>query len=862
MDSNTSNNKNYNLEKEKEKNILEDEIEEKYISDIHPTSQEHKTPISEYTINPKQIPRPNNNEEIYLNNEKNPIYKTNINSLPPHSTSHYVIKETDNSSCRFIRSTLNYIPNNQTLLDDTNLLFGICVQPFAEIPEYENKIPKVKCDKCIFRCQKCSSYINNKYKITYNKKNKKIIICNICNHENDFDLTIDGVKEECLNTEKFTLVQELNKPTIDFIAPEDFQIGKYDFKPHYIFMIDIEKNSYDLGLPSFIFNSIQTNFDYFNNAEETYISIVLYDRKYIYFFYCEKNDIRISILAELNKPFCPISPSKLFLNVKKQREELEKLFEKINLFIENKYLNNENENKEKKNTLNQISTPTGAVIKTGIDSLLENGGRVLIFTSNPCNHGFGESIPREKIYKENKNPFYPQNNIYLDLAEKANNNRIIIDQFIFMSYEYDLSTFSIVSNLTGGHIEYYNYSNENNIINSLFEKMHYDLTRIITRPNYNDCKFMIRFTSGIDCIEILGSFNKKIAEAFQIGFCDPDFCYYYSFRLNKNFEIGSKINIQIVCLFNDNFNKRYLRTFNSTFEVTDNVEKIFSYADVDALTKALLLKEISLTYKTDFSNVRQNLEDRIINSFKYYRIKEKVNSPIQQLILPFSIRYLPLYINSFIKKGLLKEVNFKDKQNFDINKIISLRFKFMRIPIYTLLKFLYPKFYRIDDIQSDQIDKLSENNIIQNIGLLNSKFGIIQKPFLLSLSKDNIDFDSAFLIDDGDYISIFIFDEIDTDFYYSLFKLNSFQEIIDNGINSLSEDNDDDLNIRILNIISQLRKENFGHFQPIRIFFFKNDDIRNPLLSNLLIEDAINDECNYSDYLTKIHRQIQTRINS
>ena len=90
-----------------------------YISDIHSTSQRHKTPLSDYTINPKQIPRPNNDDEIYLNLEKNPIYETNINTLPPHSTSHYVVKETENSSCRFIRCTLNYIPNSQLLLNES-----------------------------------------------------------------------------------------------------------------------------------------------------------------------------------------------------------------------------------------------------------------------------------------------------------------------------------------------------------------------------------------------------------------------------------------------------------------------------------------------------------------------------------------------------------------------------------------------------------------------------------------------------------------------------------------------------------------------------------------------------------------------
>ena len=34
---------------------------------------------------------------------------------------------------------------------------------------------------------------------------------------------------------------------------------------------------------------------------------------------------------------------------------------------------------------------------------------------------------------------------------------ILVDQFFFMCSSYDLSIFSIVSNLSGGLIEYYNY---------------------------------------------------------------------------------------------------------------------------------------------------------------------------------------------------------------------------------------------------------------------------------------------------------------------------------------------------------------------------------------------------------------------
>ncbi len=184
----------------------------------------------------------------------------------------------------------------------------------------------------------------------------------------------------------------------------------------------------------------------------------------------------------------------------------------------------------------------------------------------------------------------------------------------------------------------------------------------------------------------------------------------------------------------------------------------------------------------------------------------------------------------------------------------------MRIPVYSIVKFLYPKFYRIDNILNYNEMNISKNSLIENIGLLNEQYGIIQKPYLLPLSKDNIDFDSAYLIDNGEFISIFIFNEIDNNFYNSIFGVETFEEILESGVNSLNEENDDELNRRILNIISQLRKENFGLFQPIRLFLFNNEDIKNPQLTNLLIEDEVNNECNYSDYLTQIYKKIQYKI--
>ena len=177
------------------------------------------------------------------------------------------------------------------------------------------------------------------------------------------------------------------------------------------------------------------------------------------------------------------------------------------------------------------------------------------------------------------------------------------------------------------------------------------------------------------------------------------------------------------------------------------------------------------------------------------------------------------------------------------------------------MKFLYPKFYRIDDIEGPQYNK-SRTIKIDNIGLINEKYNIIQKPILLRLSRDVIDFDCAYLIDNGCYIYLFIFNHIEGNFYNDIFGVPTFEEA--QGLESfvLDEENQNDINQRLLNIISQLRKENSGHFQPVRIFFFEEKDIINPILTDLLKEDKIEEYDNYPSYLCTLHKEIQTRISN
>ena len=49
--------------------------------------------------------------------------------------------------------------------------------------------------------------------------------------------------------------------------------------------------------------------------------------------------------------------------------------------------------------------------------------------------------------------------------------------------------------------------------------------------------------------------------------------------------------------------------------------------------------------------------------------------------------------------------------------------------------------------------------------------------------------------------------------------MNSFEELVNAKIEALDENNENDLNIRLLNIVNQIRNNNNGVYQPLKIIY-------------------------------------------
>ena len=245
----------------------------------------------------------------------------------------------------------------------------------------------------------------------------------------------------------------------------------------------------------------------------------------------------------------------------------------------------------------------------------------MIFSCSNCDQGYGSARTEDKEVKKDKNLLMRVNNPQLSaLAESCLKNRTAVDLFILDSLQLDLANVSLVSNLTGGQEHFYESQNNNvSELTSKFEKIHYDLSRIVSRPNYYDVKFMLRFSVGIDTGDIIGPFGKKLGEGFSLASCDPDYAFAYNLRLTESLQNNSKVHFQFVCLYIDNFNQRYLRIFNYTIQATNDVAQIYSHVDVSALVKCSIMRDIVSNYAIDCNLLRENIVNRTTAILAYYR---------------------------------------------------------------------------------------------------------------------------------------------------------------------------------------------------------------------------------------------------
>ncbi len=144
------------------------------------------------------------------------------------------------------------------------------------------------------------------------------------------------------------------------------------------------------------------------------------------------------------------------------------------------------------------------------------------------------------------------------------------------------------------------------------------------------------------------------------------------------------------------------------------------------------------------------------------------------------------------------------------------------------MKLICPRVYYLSDI---------ETNLVY--GYPDPETSKIIKPLTTENTYTSLSPTSLCLIDNGDYLYLFVGKNLPSTLIYDLFGYEDWTTAHHYGISSLEHSMETDAYTRVINICEQVRSENDGAYQPIIVML--DGSVRHKELKMYgMIEDSLN----------------------
>jgi len=170
---------------------------------------------------------------------------------------------------------------------------------------------------------------------------------------------------------------------------------------------------------------------------------------------------------------------------------------------------------------------------------------------------------------------------------------------------------------------------------------------------------------------------------------------------------GDDLFVQAALLYTTSGGQRRVRVHNLRLIAADTVQAVFRHADVDAIMACLLRNSVQTTLAKEARFVGEDLQDATIDMLFAYRRHCATNSSQGQLILPESLKLLPLYISVLLKlaaftvnrpvKFSAPKAPFADvavRADARVVELVALS----SMPPARIVPFIYPRMFRVDNL--------------------------------------------------------------------------------------------------------------------------------------------------------------------
>jgi len=765
--------------------------------------------------NLKLYPRPKIDLIIYKGENNDIKYTSNSNNKEaiPSVRAYFTNIEESNSSLKLIRPSQHVIPHNINYFKKSLNLFSINVEPFA-LEDKQNSIEfiqkigidiKTKFSNNIIRCENCHAVY---HKFIFNHdvmsndelfQNNKIY-CFICKHTTYF-YTINNYSndlvEKIKNLDKIRTIPNIEcvKPSVEYIIKEVNDTKKIVRNIIQIIILDMTNKN----LINYIYQLLNKILNENKCSNFKYI-LIGYDNSkvyYVHFNNSKNKTIKVTIMNDINNPFCPVDPKVLIYNKDDFIELLDIFYNSFILVNQNS--SNINNNKTSFNYYDLNNSIIKSIFHLAkINNINENNNKdiinyyhIILFSS--FHHNIDSNILEEnKIYK------------------------IFLSFFLIINESNKNIPFLNSLNTNIAKLYYYPIQYDDPLDKEQkYQKIKYDLTTLLLSPNNYifDVKINICYNKNIfknffnnDCIYINFIPNNK------------EFNKLYIIPQQNKPSVSESINFQFnLEYFNLSDNYKHIRILTFTNKVSDNCIDIFKSYDEEVLFRAILqyhITELNLN-KNNFASINKlfidisNKKDTLfLKVIKDIEIKIKINfaknyrfgEERYNIFTPLSCRNFSIYFFSFIKQ-------ISNGDNLNLFNILY------DGPISTFIKNTYPT--------------------LLGLGYKCKKKGEIFN--LHPLSVQNLERDQILLLDNGNYITILINSEVNKrkkEHYLKNFNENNKDKICD-------------FNVESPIIIDMIDKK------PMKILYLDDETVLNKKILKIFLEDIIIKNVNDDDDLIK-----------
>ena len=496
----------------------------------------------------------------------------------------------------------------------------------------------------------------------------------------------------------------------------------------FLICIDVTTVSYKLGLPTQILISLQTILDHIPYPEHTLIGIIAFDNVLHTFKINANNELLEILVTDVDDPFISEPFNSYCFNVKHDRILLDILIEKL---LQKEFCQ-----------YYQQSLSIGALVCALKDHALKSrGGRVLIFTSQlGCigKYKFIQKLDPKIFHNIKENSYHPNKN-YFDLSQACCHEDICIDIFACTNTNLNLSDLACLCTQTGGDLYYfpcYNAVDDG-------ERLYYKIARIFTRDQCSQVIMKARCSNGISVQCYIGKFKKKSPSELEVPFLDSDKTITIVMKLDENLREDDDYFLQCAMLFTNRQCERVIRVFNAKMYTSKNLQSIFKYSDIDAMTNAIMKISINNIFELPLNNIRDELirmPSKILKANK--NITDTTN-----LSMPESLKYLPLYLCNCLKLNSLTIANISlDSRIYSIHAILSMT-------VLESRQMLYSSVYSLHNI----IDQ-------PHMPGTYSQYNRVILPYLLPATLKSLEPNGVYLINNGEISMIYIGNSVDSQF--------------------------------------------------------------------------------------------------